>query len=101
MKYKSGNYIQLSRSIFSEEYRRLSDSAKWLFVYLSELEHRYTNTEKNWFYVTDAQLAEDLNWSVRKVQRIKQELLHTDLLKIYKTHSKTSTMHISAYEIKE
>ena len=28
MKYKQGNYIQLSRVVFDEEYKHMSDSAK-------------------------------------------------------------------------
>ena len=99
MKYKDGYYIQLSRSIFGEEYKTMSDSAKWLYCYLSELEHRHTGEGKNWFYATDAKIADELNWSISKVQRIKSELLKYDLVKLYKTHSQTSTRHMSAYEI--
>ncbi len=99
MKYKDGNYIQLSRAIFDEQYKYMSDSAKWLYCYLSEMEHKHTGKGKNWFYATDAKIAEDLNCSISKVQRIKSELLSYDLVKLYKTHSKTSTRHLSAYEI--
>lgn len=99
MKYKDGNFIQLSRIIFDEEYKMLSDSAKWLYCYLSELEHRHTGNGKNWFYATDAKIAEELGWSISKVQRIKSELLKYDLVNLYKTHSKTSTKHLSSYEI--
>lgn len=99
MKYKDGNYIQLSREIFDEEYKYMSDSAKWLYCYLSEMEHRYTGEDKHWFYRTDSDIAEDLNWSLSKVQRIKKELSDYGFIKIMKTHSKVSTRHLTAYEI--
>ena len=99
MKHKDGNFIQLSRVIFSDEYKHLSDSAKWLYCYLSELEHRYTGDEKNWFYKQDYEIAEALNWSISKVQRAKKELSSNGLIKISKTKSDTSTRHLTAYEI--
>lgn len=99
MKYKDGNYIQLSREIFDEEYKYMSDSAKWLYCYLSEMEHRHTGVDKHWFYRTDSDIAEDLNWSISKVQRIKKELFDYGFIKIMKTSSKVSTRHLTAYEI--
>ena len=99
MKYKDGYYIQLSRCIFEADYKYMSDSAKWFYCYLTELEHRHTGKEKQWFYRTDNDIAEDLNWSVSKVQRIKKELSDFGFIKIMKTHSKTSTRHLTAYEI--
>lgn len=99
MKYKDGNYIQLSRVIFCDEYRDMSDSAKWLYCYLSELEHRHTGIDKDWFYKTDKDIADSLNWSISKVQRLKKELSDYGFIKIMKTHSQNSTMHITAYKL--
>lgn len=99
MKYKDGNYIQLSREIFDEEYKYMSDASKWLYCYLSEMEHRHTGNDKHWFYRTDSDIANDLNWSVSKVQRTKKELFDYGFIKIMKTRSKTSTRHLTAYEI--
>lgn len=99
MKYKDGNYIQLSRNIFSDEYKTLSDSSKWFYCYLTELEHRHTGKDKSWFYATDAKIAEDMNWSIIKVQRAKRELRESGLIQISKTFSRNSTKHLTAYEI--
>lgn len=99
MKYKDGNYIQLSRNIFSEDYRYMSDSAKWLYCYLSELEHRHTGENKNWFYQTDKQLADFLNWSISKVQRAKRELYEYGFIEITKTKQNGTTKHLTAFRI--
>lgn len=99
MKYKDGNFIQLSRVIFNDEYKQLSDSSKWLYCYLSELGHRHTGHEKNWFYKPDSEIADALNWSISKVQRAKKELEQAELIRISKTKSSKSTRHITAYEI--
>lgn len=99
MKYKHGNFIQLSREIFDGKYKHMSDSSKWMYCYLSEMEHRHTGTDKNWFYRTDSDIAEDLNWSISKVQREKKELIENGFIKITKTHSKKSTKHMTVYEI--
>ena len=50
MKHGNSNYLQLSRSIFTEKYKTLSINAKWLFVVLNELEQRYTGDEKDFFF---------------------------------------------------
>lgn len=99
MKYKQGNYIQLSRVIFDEEYKHMSDSAKWLYCYLTELEHRHTGDEKQWFYKPDSEIADALYWSVSKVQRAKKELIENGFIDVLKTHSKHSRKHYSAYVI--
>lgn len=99
MKYKDGNYIQLSRNIFDEDYRYMSDSAKWLYCYLSELEHRHTGENKDWFYQTDKQLADFLGWSISKVQRSKRELYDYGFIEITKTKQKDSTKHLTAFRI--
>lgn len=99
MKYKTGNYIQLSRNIFDEKYKPLSDSAKWFYCYLSELEHRHTGEGKDWFYQTDAQLSDALGWSISKIQRAKRELKEAGLIQIMKTKNETSTRHFTAYRI--
>lgn len=99
MKYKSGNYIQLSRNIFSGDYKYMSDSAKWLYCYLSELEHRHTGENTNHFFQTDKQLADFLGWSISKVQRAKKELYEYGFVEISKTNIENSKKHLTAYRI--
>ena len=52
MKHGNSNYLQLSRSIFTEKYKTLSNNAKWLFVVLNELEQMrkiiFLGLMKNW-----------------------------------------------------
>lgn len=99
MKYKTGNFIQLSRNIFDEKYKALSDSAKWFYCYLSELEHRHTSNSDPRFWATDSAISAELGWSISKIQRVKRELKEAGLIQISKTRNETSTRHFTVYEI--
>ena len=105
MKHNNTFYMQLSRAIFTEEYKDLSNNAKWLFVVLNELEQRYTGRKEKWFFRTDEELAEDCGWSLRTFKRAKKELAETDLVRIGKMHyadqksGTKSKVHKTSYEI--
>ena len=104
MKYNNSNYIQLSRNLFSDKYKNLTVSAKWLYVVLNELEHKYTSEGKRYFYRTDEDLAGDANLSICTVKRAKAELRESGLVIVKKGHFvddggvKSKTM-VTVYEI--
>lgn len=86
MKHGNTYYLELSRVIFTEEYRELSNGAKWLFVVLNELEQRYTGKGCDFFYRTDAELAADANISLATLKRYKAELRNSDLIQVWSGH---------------
>ena len=105
-KYQQGHFIQVPRSLFSDErFMQLSDSSKWLFIVLKELEHRYTGQGEDFFFRSNEDLAADCGWSLRKFNRIKQELITSGLIQTWYTHwqnsetGKKSEKHISAYRL--
>lgn len=104
-KYQSGYFIQLPRSLFkNERFMGLSDSAKWLFMVLKEDEHRYTGEGENFFYRSNVDLAEDCGWNIKKLERIKPEVLSSGLVETWMMHwtkenGKLSETHVTAYRI--
>lgn len=93
--------MQVSREIWDYN---LSDRAKLLFLWLNELEQRYTGPKQNYFYRTDEQLAEDMGWNIKTVRNAKAELRATDLIRITRVRfldkdKKRSTYWITGYII--
>ena len=87
MKHNNSYFLQLTRSIFNDEpYASLSRNAKWLFVVLKELEHRYTSSEKDYFYRSNEELARDAQLSLVTLKKTKSELLKTDLVVSWRAH---------------
>ncbi len=86
MKYNNTNFLQLTRKLFQEQYKDLSINAKWLFVVLNELEHRYTGEKEDFFTRSDTQLSKDTGLSLSTLKRAKAELKKTDLIRTWKCH---------------
>ena len=63
MKHGNKFYLELTREIFTDEYKDLSVGAKWLFVVLNELEQRYTGKVVISFFVPMSSL-----WMIRAFQ---------------------------------
>ena len=105
MKHGNTYYLQLTRHLFTDEYKHLSQNAKWLFVVLKELEQRFTGKKENFFTRSDIQLAEDSCMSLRTLKRAKAELIKTDLIQTWKCHwtykdtGKKSEQYYTAYRI--
>lgn len=102
---KTGNvhFMQVTRSIWDYE---LSDNAKMLFFWLNELEQRYTNGNKEYFYRTDEDLAKDLGWCLKTLKNAKAELRKTDLVKLGQlrwwendAHTKKSKRYVTSYRV--
>lgn len=85
-KRKEGFYIQLKRELFTEEYLSLSINAKWLYVVLNELEHKYTGDKCDFFFRSNEDLAKDSGMSLATFKRAKKELLDTDLVQHWQMH---------------
>lgn len=105
-KYQDGHYLELPRSIYTNErFLQLSDSAKWLFLVLKELEHRFTGSDRNYFYRINEELARDCGWSVKKLERVKPQLINSGLIETWQAHwmdpntGKKSEKHVTAYRI--
>ncbi len=86
-KRTKGNFIKLPREIFNEEYNHLSVYAKLLYVFLHELDARYTGTKTiDYFFRSNEELANDLNISISSVKRAKEELKREQLISTGYTH---------------
>ena len=100
-------FIKVPRRIFLEENKSLSVYAKLLFVYLHELDMRYTGTKKiDYFYRSNEELANDLNISVSSVKRAKQELKDKKLISTNyihwwegKEHTRLSKKKVTSYRV--
>ena len=106
MKHGNSFYLQLSREIFTEKNSGLSQNAKWLFVVLNELEQKFTGENRDCFFRSNEDLANDCGFSLPTLKRAKKELLQTDLVQCWQTHyenretGRLSEKHITAYRIK-
>lgn len=104
-KRKGTFFIQVKRELFTDEYKELSVNAKWLYVVLNELEHKYTGDKCDFFFRSNEELAKDCNMSLGTFKRAKKELLETDLIQHWHMHfvdtetGKKSEKKISAYRI--
>lgn len=108
-KYGNTFYLQLTRKLWTDDYKQLSLQAKWLYCTLKEVEQRYCgngNNRDSYFFRTDKQLSEDSGLPLRTLKRAKAELLETDLLTIQQGHwinsdGKKSEKHITSYRLLE
>lgn len=83
-KYGNTNYLQLTRYLWNDEYKGLSVNAKWLFICLKELEHRYCNEHnKTYFFCSDKDLCDITGMSINTVKRAKKELRYKAMGLIY------------------
>lgn len=103
---KNGNtfYLQLSRKIFTDEYKNLSREAKWLYVVLNELEHRYTGKNEDFFFRSNEDLSRDAQMSLPVLKKYKKELIESGLIQHWLGHfirsdGKKSEKKVSCYRI--
>lgn len=103
-KYGKRFYLQLSREIFTDKYKSLSTNAKWLYVMLNELEHRFTDGNENSnFFQSDKDLAEVSGIKMTALKAAKKELIASGLVETWQGHfesnGKRSQKHITYYRI--
>ena len=88
MSNNNTNYVRLSRDIFSDKYKDISTSAKWLYCVLTNLEYKYRSEKNNIFYRTNTDLVNDSGMSLASVKRAKKELLDAGLIETIQVHFK-------------
>lgn len=111
MKRKQGNYLQLSRLLFRDDneiFNTLSYQAKWLYVVLNELEHKFSGTNKeDYFWRSNEELARDTGMKLSTLKQAKKELQDKNVVQSWQMHwrdpttGKKSEKHVTAYRIKE
>ena len=107
-KRTTGDFIKVPREIFREDNRQLSIYAKLLYVFLHELDARYTGAKKvDYFFRSNEELASDLNISVSSIKRAKQELKDANLINTGYIHwwqdekqTKMSKKKVTSYTVK-
>ena len=99
-------HMEVYRKIFHRRYNNMPDAAKVLYFYLNELEQRYCTSEKTWFFRSDEDIANDLDWSVSKAKRAKQQLKkYHELIRFGTAHwqdpetGKRSEKRVTTYKI--
>ena len=105
-----GNWFPCPRSIFKHEgFKAMSPTARLVFFYLLEMEHRYTGKECNYFFRSNKELAEEAGLSEKTIQNAKDEFREhiPDLIRLSyvhwwldKTKTKQSPKKVSGYTIK-
>jgi len=109
-KYKGSNFFQVSREPFSERsdcaINKLSLSAVKLYLWLHELEHRFSGTKtEDWFYHTNEDLAHITGLGIRSINRAKNQLREQGFIETWQMHwidsqtGKKSYKHVTAYKI--
>lgn len=102
-KYGNECFMQVPRSIVNDDkYKGLSIGAKWLYIVLKELEHRFCGGSggREFFLRSDQQLADDTGMSLPTLKRAKKELSNTDLVSIgtgWYTANGSKDRHVTSY----
>jgi len=114
MKHKGRNFFQLSNEPFRNkhgpgEINSLTLPARWLWICLNQLEHRYTGKgqkkKTDWFFRSDQELAADAGLAVRTIKKAKKELKEKAWIKTRPMHwkdpetGKLSAQHVTAFEV--
>lgn len=103
-KYGNISYLELPRKIFTDEYRGLSKEAKWLYVVLKELEHRYTGSRTDGsFFKSDKDLSSFSGIKLTTMKKAKKELTESGLIETKQSciekDGKKTKRHITTYRI--
>lgn len=105
MKYGNTFFLQLSREIFDPKYKEVPIGAKWMYVYLNELEHKYSGRYPNDKFIhSDNQIAKELDISLNTVKKYKRKLIEYGLIETNMAHwknkdGKLSENHFTMYRI--
>lgn len=100
------NFMKISRETLSDSFR-LSKKAIVLWLWLNELEQRYTEEygKRDWFMKTDSELAEIAGMSINTVKAAKKELKDHGFIEVsrghwhYATTGKSSLKQPSVYRL--
>lgn len=100
------NYMKISREILDCN-NRLSRKAIILYLWLNELEQRFTeqNGDRDWFMYTNDELVELTGMSIKVVKEAKRELIDRGFISVsrgnwcYSSTGKSSIKQPSVYRI--
>lgn len=102
----NNNYMKISRELLSNGHD-LSRKAILLYLWLNELEQRYTEEdgERDWFMKSDKELAKVSGMSVGIVKEAKKELREKGFIEVsrggwnFKTTGKSSISQPTVYKL--
>jgi len=103
-KYKHTNFLQINREALHDNCD-LSWRAKWLYVVLSELEHRFTGTKTDFFFRSQQDLEKDTGMQAKTNRKYREELVKKGWLQTWNMHrkdpetGKLSYKHTTAYRL--
>ena len=106
MKYKHGNFCQVCNDAIDILAREnISTSAKWLYIVLCKLEHRFTGKNENFFFRSNRDLQNDSGLSGKTIIKAIRELIDLNFIETWQMHwidkktGKKSQKHITAFRI--
>jgi len=101
-KYKDGNFVQINRNIFKEDYHH---NTVYIYVILSELEHRYTGKTEDFFFRSLTDLSKDCRMNRTTVVKYRQFLIDDKWVHTWQMHwldkntGKKSEKKVTAYRV--
>ncbi len=101
-KYKSGNFVQINRDIFKTDYHH---NTIYIYIDLSELEHRFTGLREDFFFRSLEDLSKDCKMNKNTIIKHRKPLIDHGWVKMWKMHwldretGKKSEKHVTAYRI--
>ena len=101
-KYKDGNFVQINRDIFKQDYHH---KTVYIYIVLSELEHRFTGENEDFFFRALSDLAKDCKMNRTTIVKYRQKLIDDGWIHTWRMHyedkktGKRSEKHVTAYEV--
>jgi len=116
MKYKGGNFCQLSKKAIEilnestyidakKKIRRIPASMRWLYIHLNLLEHRFTGKNEDFFFRAVKDLKKDTGFSEKTIIEGIKKLNDLKLIHSWQMHwidretGKKTEKHITAFRI--
>lgn len=108
MKYKGSNFCQVLNNAIkklNETNEKIPYSAKWLYIHLNYLEHRYSGKTEDYFFRSINDLQQDTQSGrkqiIKGIKILKDiGLIHTwQMHWVHKETKKKSKKHITAFRI--
>ena len=107
-KHKGINFLQLHNNAIktlSTHNHKIPYSARWLYIHLNLLEHRFTNNGKDHFFRSIKDLQKDIKMGRKQIIGGIKELEGIGLIQTWQIHwinnvtGKKSEKHITAFRI--
>ena len=101
-KYKDGNFVQVNRDIFKQDYHH---NTVYIYVILSELEHRFTGKKEDFFFRSLTDLSKDCKMNRTTVTKYRKPLFEDGWVETWQMHwvdnetGKKSEKKVTAYRV--